>query len=73
MLNNTRLNKIISESIHRVLLAEGQADKVLRNAIRQNADDYYQPYLDTPVTELPDNLRNSIRQADPNTFGSCAR
>ena len=45
--------------IERYMLFEDKESKYIKNMIRNNCDDYYKPYLDTLVVDLPDNLNAS--------------
>ena len=51
--------------IERSMLFEDKESKYIKNMIRNNCDDYYKPYLDTLVVDLPDNLKSSIRLHNP--------
>ena len=57
--------------IERSMLFEDKESKYIKNMIRNNCDDYYKPYLDTLVVDLPDNLKNSIRLHNPTLYKKC--
>ena len=57
--------------IERSMLFEDKESKYIKNMIRNNCDDSYNPYLDTLVVDLPDNLKNSIRLHNPTLYEKC--
>jgi len=57
--------------IERSMLFEDKESKYIKNMIRNNCDNYYKQYLDTLVSDLPDNFKNAISQHNPTLYQKC--
>ena len=53
------------------LLLEDKATDYLKKMIKQNCAAFYKPYLETPVKDLPDNLKEKLKEYNGELLNKC--